>query len=465
MRIAIAFCVLFCLAIVGFGVHLVLEQQRQVTSFSATTTAIVLEKRLERHKGRDIRARNIRVAESRYSYQPVVKFRFEAQGRQFTSDNVFPYTFRGGGNLGRDAAKAPLDKFQIGEETTAYYNPENPREACLIRRPLFFSYLVILLPMIVASGLVSFLWRSSQPGDIEVKRRKGRWIAALWHIVGLLSGGHYFYLAGADYGGGALVVFGVYTQLGLIPLAFALPASKSSDFARRVKAVIGFSFVGTIVGFWLGLAVGWLATALFSASPTVYLQCWGYTMAISAAAFVALAIVGRAESSGEFKSPPVRHGRPESVSEPDGLVPNAASGGAIPYQIDRRPMPSGEYLETLLPVQIGPFRRDEVDDPDEVRNAQIEAEYRSDSGEIFVELGVCGDPAPARRAVETSKQETDAEFSDAVQVFSLNTEPSFFKSNTPLGAFMSWTRGGYYFSVHAKGGQKDLDRFMKAFPY
>ena len=294
MRIVLGFCVLFCLAIVGFGVHLVLEQQRQLTSFSATATATVLEKRLERHETRNIDAR-----ESRYSYEPVVKFRFEVRGQQFTSDNVFPDTFIVGGNLGRLAAKAPLDKFQIDEETTAYFNPENPREACLIRRPSFFLYLVILLPMIVVSGLIPSLWRSSQPGDIESKRRKGRWIAALWQIVGLSSGAHYFYLAGADYSGAALLLFGVYTQLGLIPLAFALPPSESSPFAGRIKTAIALSLFGTFIGFWLGLAVGWLAMRFSSDGATVFLQCWGYGMGITAALFALLSLKVQWESGEE----------------------------------------------------------------------------------------------------------------------------------------------------------------------
>ena len=139
--------------------------------------------------------------------------------------------------------------------------------------------------------------------------------------------------------------------------------------------------------------------------------------------------------------------------------------GPIPYQIDQRPMPSGEDLETLLPAQIGTFHRVEMDDPDEVSNAQIYAQYRSGGGEIFVELGVCGDPASAQAGVETSKAETGAEFPDAAQLLSLKTEPGFFKTNTPLGAFMSWTRGNYYFSAHAKNGEEDLDRIMEAFPY
>ncbi len=128
-------------------------------------------------------------------------------------------------------------------------------------------------------------------------------------------------------------------------------------------------------------------------------------------------------------------------------------------------MPSGEYLETVLPIQVGPFSRDEMDDPDEASNAPIYSEYRTDSGEIFVELGICGDPASAQRGVETSKAETDAEFPDVAQQFSLQTEPSFFKCNTPHGAFMSWTRGSFYFSAHAKDGEEDLNLFLEAFPY
>ena len=274
MRIAIRFCILFCLVIVGFGVHLVLEQQRRLSSFSARTTAIVLGKRLEQHERRTTRA-----DDNRYSYEPLVTFRFQARGKQFTSASVFPDTFRAGGHLGRLAAKASLDQFEIGEETTVYYNPENPAEACLIRRPSFFLYLMILLPMVVVSGLVAFLWRSLQPGDLEIRRRKARWIAALWHIVGLGSVGHYFFLAGTDYGGGALVVFGVYTQLGLIPVAFTLPSSESSEFARRIKGTIGLSLFGTFIGFWLGILVACLATMLFSVSDAVFLPYWGYAMA------------------------------------------------------------------------------------------------------------------------------------------------------------------------------------------
>ena len=54
---------------------------------------------------------------------------------------------------------------------------------------------------------------------------------------------------GGSHGGAAIVLFAVYTQLGLIPLAFALPPSKSSDFARRIRTAIALSLFGTFIGF------------------------------------------------------------------------------------------------------------------------------------------------------------------------------------------------------------------------
>ena len=48
---------------------------------------------------------------------------------------------------------------------------------------------------------------------------------------------------------------------------------------------------------------------------------------------------------------------------------------------------------------------------------------------------------------------------------SLNTEPSFYRDTSPLGAFFSWTRDRFMFSAHAKDGDEALDRFVKEFPW
>jgi hypothetical protein len=467
MRFVTAICVLICLVIACFGVRLAIEKQEQVLGFSERTTAVVLEKRLERIE-RPAERRTVGRPSNRlprFAYEPVIKFRYTVDGREFTSIDVFPGKFRVGGNLGYFAAGAILDRFQVREEVPAYYKAENPAEACLIRRPSHLLYLVILLPWMAASGLIAFLWRSPNPTDIKFKQRKDGWIAAIWYLVGLASAGHYFYVAGRDCAGSAVAQFGTYAQLGLIPLAFALPPSASSKFARRIKGAIGFSFVGTVIGFFLGLLLGWLSRQFFATNPTTFFLCWGYTQAISIAAVTALALIGRAEATGEFAPQPVQEIQREPVLQTDRLLAQASSAGRVPYKIDERAMPSGEDVENLLPARVGAYHRESVEVPEDLGTSSIYAQYRSDSAEVFVELGICGDSASAQRAIQTAKAETDAEFSDAPKQCSLDSEPSFLKANTRRGAFMAWTRGGYYFSAHTRAGEEVLDQFMEAFPY
>ena len=50
MRVVLILAVLMCLAAAGFGVDLALEEQRQIMSYSATTTATVFEERLVWHE-------------------------------------------------------------------------------------------------------------------------------------------------------------------------------------------------------------------------------------------------------------------------------------------------------------------------------------------------------------------------------------------------------------------------------
>jgi hypothetical protein len=76
-------------------------------------------------------------------HRPVVEFRYEVQGQEFTSKTIFPDMFKIGGNLGRVAARAPLDRFKKGQQVTAYYIPESPEVACLNRQPSVLPYLFV----------------------------------------------------------------------------------------------------------------------------------------------------------------------------------------------------------------------------------------------------------------------------------------------------------------------------------
>jgi hypothetical protein len=139
--------------------------------------------------------------------------------------------------------------------------------------------------------------------------------------------------------------------------------------------------------------------------------------------------------------------------------------GEVPYGVDKRPMPTGEDLDVLLPAQVGSFVRESIREPRDIRTNSIYADYRHGSSGVFVELGICGTPSGSQRAITTAKRETDAEFPDIPQQGVLGADTSYLRTVNRLGAFFAWTRGGYYFSAHAKGGETDLDVFMKAFPY
>lgn len=135
----------------------------------------------------------------------------------------------------------------------------------------------------------------------------------------------------------------------------------------------------------------------------------------------------------------------------------------IPYGVDKRPMPRGVDLDQLIPERVGFFQREPISVPQDI-HSEIYANYKADGFEIFMELGICDDPAAAQTGVKNAIGclPHDGE----VLAESVGTDPSYHKAKTETGAFLAWTRDGYYFSVHArKGGEQALDAFMEAFPF
>ena len=137
----------------------------------------------------------------------------------------------------------------------------------------------------------------------------------------------------------------------------------------------------------------------------------------------------------------------------------------IPYRIECRPMPQGKDINVLLPVRVGLHTRDPIDKPVDMDHPIYATYRRTGGGSVFVELGICENPIGAKRALETAKAETDAEFPGVPQLFIHQGDVGCLRTVNQLGAFMAWTRGPYYFSAHAKEGEKELDEFMEAFPY
>jgi hypothetical protein len=160
--------------------------------------------------------------------------------------------------------------------------------------------------------------------------------------------------------------------------------------------------------------------------------------------------------------------------------PKAAKGeikplnGTAPYGIEKRPLPAGLNLDELLPKQVGPYARTLIEKSTqrgvapssiEIDGSSVYATYRAGDKEIFIEFAVNSSAENAQAVLDTAATEVTDKFPADPRFGSISTEPSYLKVNNESGAFFAWTRGGYYFSASAKGGEADLDLFMRSFPY
>ncbi len=148
--------------------------------------------------------------------------------------------------------------------------------------------------------------------------------------------------------------------------------------------------------------------------------------------------------------------------------------GVAPYGVEKRPMPAGLELDKVLPKQVGPYtrtslelseRRGVVPTRIDVNGESIYANYTVGSKKVFVEFSVSSSPQTAQAILRTAARDTNGKFPKDPRVGSIDTEPSYLRVNNKSGAFFGWTRGKYYFSASAKGGEEDLDAFVQGFPY
>ena len=162
-------------------------------------------------------------------------------------------------------------------------------------------------------------------------------------------------------------------------------------------------------------------------------------------------------------------------------TPNATSrreikplNGVAPYGIEKRPMPTGLNLDELLPKQVGPYTRMLLEKSEQrgvtptaitIDGSSVYATYKAEVREVFVELAVAGNAQSAQDTLDVAAGDVTGGFPTDPRFGSIGTEPSYLKANNESGAFYAWTRGNYFFSAHAKGGEADLESFMRSFPY
>jgi hypothetical protein len=141
-----------------------------------------------------------------------------------------------------------------------------------------------------------------------------------------------------------------------------------------------------------------------------------------------------------------------------------ASIADIPYDVDKRSLPSGSDFSKILPEKVGAFTRKEFTPPQPGLDG--EATYSDGKKEIFMLFSLAETEADRKEVMQTIYTEVKNNRTTEKPLVSLKTDPAYIKYIGPKMAFFAWTRGKYCFSADAVGGSKEsLDAFMQAFPY
>jgi hypothetical protein len=239
-RLALGFLAVLCLAVAVGSVCYDWHQHRKVTRFRPVKAVVT-------SSGVKVEPSD----EGGPTYSPSVVYVYEVSGRSYTSQEVFPI---GEGFQRRKTAERFSRPYRAEQVVEAFYDPQDPSQAFLVRRYTFFPYLFILVSgpaAVMLSALclrdrVALLSRQSA-------QRKALMAAAVWHGVGIAVCGHYFGVSVRPYETFPVVFAAIYEGLGLIPLALALP--KEDALGRLRKAFIA-ALVGAAVGVWAGGLLG-----------------------------------------------------------------------------------------------------------------------------------------------------------------------------------------------------------------
>ena len=90
------------------------------------------------------------------SYEPVATYTFSVGGESFTADGVFAV---GSNSGGYEWASSIVERFKLGEKYPAWYDPNDPRDAFIVREYSFVAATQVLCtaPFVVLfDGLVGF---------------------------------------------------------------------------------------------------------------------------------------------------------------------------------------------------------------------------------------------------------------------------------------------------------------------
>ena len=116
-RAALAFLALFGLVFSGIGGTIMLREHQRLTTW-LPVEATVLNKSVDRHSDSD-----------GTTYSPIVVYRYNVNGRPYTSSSVLPTKESRSGGW----ARRIVEEYELNRTYTAWYNPADPEQAFLRR--------------------------------------------------------------------------------------------------------------------------------------------------------------------------------------------------------------------------------------------------------------------------------------------------------------------------------------------
>lgn len=133
--------ILIGLVLVGGGISMYVDQG-QAMEDAVTIDATVVDKRVDERTsaGSD--------GSSSDSYYPVVTYKYMVGGKMYESSNYHPG--RGEDGMSQGNAQSIVDEYEVGETVTAYYDPDDPSRAFLVKQRSFTPLIAAGLGVVFA---------------------------------------------------------------------------------------------------------------------------------------------------------------------------------------------------------------------------------------------------------------------------------------------------------------------------
>lgn len=169
-------------------------------------------------------------------FVPEVKYQYEVEGKACQSERLMPLY----GSGTEEWAQSVVARFPAGESCTAFYDPQDPGQAILLKRYSFEPYFTMLeMAFCLAAG--SFLimglnaekksepvpadngWFEFKPTNGERQRLLGaKFSTAAWYGLGAVAAAHFFLVVPPPHRSGSVTCFEIFALMGLVPLGLMI---------------------------------------------------------------------------------------------------------------------------------------------------------------------------------------------------------------------------------------------------